>query len=100
VRRTTRGATWQLPPHLEEVAVMINLRLGRIAATALLITLAGPALGPAAARPIDPDPPAAHRITFTESALNCPLRRIDRQLVRCDNLTGDGVPAPLFIPEL
>jgi hypothetical protein len=80
---------------------MINLRLGRIAATAVLITLAGPALVPAAARPIDPDPPAAaHRIMFTESPLNCPLRRIDRQLVRCDNLTGAGVPAPLFIPEL
>ena len=29
----------------------------------------------------------------------CPLERIGTQLVRCDNLTGAGVPAPLFIPE-
>jgi len=25
---------------------------------------------------------------------------VDRQLVRCDNLTGGGVAAPLWVPEL
>jgi hypothetical protein len=29
----------------------------------------------------------------------CPLERIGSQLVRCDNLTGPGVPAPYWIPE-
>lgn len=29
----------------------------------------------------------------------CPLTRIGTQLVRCDNLTGAGVPAPFWIPE-
>ena len=31
---------------------------------------------------------------------NCVLKRISSQLVRCDNLTGAGVSAPLWIPEL
>jgi hypothetical protein len=57
--------------------------------------------GPGDGAPIDPDPPVATRkIIFPDSSLRCPLLRIDRQLVRCDNLTGAGVPAPLFIPEL
>jgi hypothetical protein len=30
----------------------------------------------------------------------CPLERIGTQLVRCDNLTGAGVRAPSWIPEL
>lgn len=29
----------------------------------------------------------------------CPLERIADQFVRCDNLTGAGVPAPSFVPE-
>ena len=80
---------------------MINFRPARIAtATAILILLAGSAAVPAAAHPLDPDPPIATRkITFQDSS-RCPLLRIDRQLIRCDNLTGAGVPAPLFIPEL
>lgn len=27
----------------------------------------------------------------------CPLRRLDRQLVRCDDLTGAGVRAPRWV---
>ncbi len=30
---------------------------------------------------------------------SCPLERIGAQLVRCDRLTGNGVSAPLYIPE-
>lgn len=30
----------------------------------------------------------------------CPLERIGTQLVRCDNLTGAGVKAPSWIPEV
>jgi hypothetical protein len=81
---------------------MINFRHWRIATAAAILTiLAGSLAVPAAARPLDPDPPTlTQRIAFPDSPRRCPLRRIDRQLVRCDNLTGDGVPAPLFIPEL
>ena len=81
---------------------MINFRIARTATTtAILIMLAGSAAMPAAARPLDPDPPVATRkITFSDSSWRCPLLRIDRQLIRCDNLTGAGVSAPLFIPEL
>ena len=78
---------------------MINFR--RIATAAAIVTmLAGFTAFPAAARPFDPEPAPTSRIAFPNSPLACPLRRIDRQLVRCDNLTGAGVPAPLFIPEL
>ena len=31
---------------------------------------------------------------------NCPLDRVGTQYVRCDNLTGAGVPAPSWVPEL
>lgn len=33
------------------------------------------------------------------SATGCPLDRIADQFVRCDNLTGAGVPAPWYVPE-
>ena len=81
---------------------MINLRPQRIAASsAILIMLASTLAIPAAARPLEPDRPGpTHTIAFSDSSLPCPLRRIDHQLVRCDNLTGAGVPAPPFIPEL
>jgi hypothetical protein len=36
----------------------------------------------------------------TAFADSCPLRRIGTQLVRCDKLTGSGVRAPSWIPEL
>ena len=55
---------------------------------------------PTPSRPLNPEPAPHRSIAFSGSPLNCPLHRIDRQLVRCDNLTGAGVAAPLFIPEL
>lgn len=33
------------------------------------------------------------------SLVGCPLERIADQFVRCDNLTGAGVPAPSYVPE-
>ena len=44
--------------------------------------------------------PVGERVVAFKIDRDCPLRRIDRQLLRCDNLTGSGVPAPLSIPEL
>jgi hypothetical protein len=53
-----------------------------------------------AARPDDGRNPNTPRVVAFTIDRDCPLRRIDRQLLRCDNLTGAGAPAPLFIPEL
>lgn len=30
---------------------------------------------------------------------HCLLQRVERHYVRCDNLTGAGAPAPLWVPE-
>ena len=79
---------------------MTKTSVSRLATTlALSAALVGVGALPAAARPDDgrPGPP---RVVVVESQHSCPLRRLDRQLVRCDNLTGDGVAAPLFIPKL
>ncbi|HEV7194630.1 MAG TPA: hypothetical protein VGN19_01705 [Pedococcus sp.] len=53
---------------------------------------------PAAARP-DPGPKPTTNQQATTSEGYCPLERIGRQLIRCDNLTGNGVSAPLWVPE-
>ena len=65
--------------------------LPMIAATALLV-----ALGtlPAAARQ-DPGP-APDEPTATYF---CAIQRVDTQFVGCDNLTGNGVPAPAWVDE-
>jgi hypothetical protein len=79
---------------------MIKTPVSRLATTlALSAVLVGVVALPAAARPDDgrSGPPP---VVVVESQHNCPLRRLDRQLVRCDNLTGDAVAAPLFIPTL
>ena len=59
---------------------------------ALTVVLLG--AGPASARP-DPDEPRAGR----GHADACFLERVGDQFVRCDDLTGNGVPAPAYIPE-
>ena len=43
---------------------------------------------------LDPGP-AVERVSTSDS---CPLERVGTQFVRCDDLTGNGVPAPSFIP--
>ena len=64
-----------------------------VAAAAAL--LAGIAAAPAAALP---DPPQ-----LTGYAANvdgpCTLERLGTQFVKCDDLTGAGVPAPGYVPE-
>jgi hypothetical protein len=51
--------------------------------------------GPAGAIPEPPPSPQAVQYTDLRS---CALTRIGEQFVRCDNLTGAGVPAPSWIP--
>ena len=82
---------------------MIRISVSKVgAALVLSAVLAGVGALPAAARPDDGrgGQPGTPRVVAVYDDRDCPLRRIDRQLVRCDNLTGAGAPAPLFIPEL
>ena len=58
--------------------------------------LAFTAAASASARPESPpEPPTVQSVQLGQ----CPLERIDDQFVRCDDLTGAGVPAPSWIPE-
>jgi hypothetical protein len=80
---------------------MIKNSVSRIASTmALSAVLVGAGALSAAARPADEHARLRPPVVALVVGRDCPLRRLDRQLVRCDNLTGDGVSAPLFIPEL
>ncbi|MHA7303813.1 hypothetical protein ACX80E_00960 [Arthrobacter sp. TMN-49] len=63
-------------------------------AAALLLATAVPA--PAQAK-LDPGTPT--HVTQVSVSPQCALRRIERQLTRCDSLTGAGVLAPLWVPE-
>ena len=75
--------------------ITVLARWSTAAAAAAL--LAAFAAAPAAARP-DPGPPSTSQ--FPSNSAECPLSRIGTQLVRCDYLTGGGVTAPVWIPEL
>lgn len=97
---------------------MITTTIGRrvavaaLAATAAALSISG---GTAAAlttpsTAVRPDPGEGVGLTWTarltpgdgradDDQPTCPLRRLDTQFVRCDLLTGAGVPAPAFIPE-
>jgi len=63
--------------------------------TALLLACS---ISTASAKPDQGGPPAD--AGFWIYPENCVLKRIGSQLVRCDDLTGAGVSAPLCIPEL
>lgn len=52
----------------------------------------------ATATPAVARPDGGEAVTQTApSQGDCPLRRVDRQLVRCDLLTGAGAEAPLAV---
>jgi hypothetical protein len=67
----------------------------RCASAALAIALLTFPASLAKASPTTPDP-----LPSGASAGNCPLTRVGTQFVRCDNLTGAGVSAPPWVPEL
>jgi hypothetical protein len=77
---------------MERIMSYTARRGGLVAAAAfLLVASTVPA---AQARPyVDPRP------RQTSYAAACPLERIGRQFVHCDNLTGHGVDAPSWVPE-
>jgi hypothetical protein len=65
-----------------------------ISTTATALVLGAALAAPATARP-DAGPAVEQELTST----SCPLTRVGTQLVRCDDLTGNGVSAPLWIPQ-
>jgi hypothetical protein len=70
-------------------------RVIRSTATALCLgTALALAALPATAKP-DPGPPVERQPAIH----SCSLERVGTQFVRCDDLTGNGAPAPLWIPE-
>ena len=77
-----------------------QLRRWRIATAAAILTMLAGSVAVRGGVPSRPNPAPHRSIASPDSPRRCPLRRIDRQLVRCDNLTGAGVAAPLSIPEL
>jgi hypothetical protein len=89
-----RGTTTTTPKEAVMNRATVLARYSAVAAAATL--LAGLAAAPATARP-DPGEPV--QIQDSSGYPNCPLSRIGTQFVRCDYLTGAGVPAPAFVPE-
>jgi hypothetical protein len=73
-----------------------RLRANLVAIAALALATASS--GNAWARQ-DPGDPAPSTASQTRVYPHCPLERIGDQFVRCDNLTGAGVPAPWYVPE-
>ena len=73
-----------------------RLLLRVVAPAACALTLLGLTAGPSSARP-DAGEPLTHTITDDEG--RCPLERVGTQFTRCDDNTGNGVPAPAWIPE-
>ena len=80
---------------------MSNLSLRQLvapASAAALVLLIGAT--PAAARPDAGAPVASAASASTSTSTDtgrCPLERIGTQLIRCDNLTGNGVAAPAWV---
>jgi len=89
-----RGSTTTTPQEAVMNRIQLLARCSAAAAAATII--AGLVAIPATARP-DPGPQIPNRISCD---LNCPLSRIGTQLVRGDNLTGAGVTAPMWVPQL
>jgi len=71
-----------------------------VAPAACALTLLGLTAGPSSARP-DAGEPLTPTITTTGAGDGgqCLLERVGTQFVRCDVNTGNGVPAPVWIPE-
>jgi hypothetical protein len=81
-----------------ERSEIMTTTLGRLAGLTAAATLGIliQATGPAAAIPY---PGPLHSQASTVHHLGaCQLERVDHQLVRCDDLTGAGAPAPASIP--
>ncbi len=79
------------------MSTTLKNRAAAIAALTLLALTSSPST--ASARPPDPFDFGSPGVSIHDEE-NCLLQRIGTQFNRCDNLTGNGVPAPAWIPEL
>jgi hypothetical protein len=69
-----------------------------VPALAVALVLSALSALPAAARQ-EPGPDDRGRNRWGQTSQQCKLMRVGQQLVYCDNLTGNGVSAPLWIEE-
>jgi hypothetical protein len=72
-----------------------------LAATAAALVTLGLNVGPSFASP-DPGPPIAPAtsVATSDGWGQCSITRVGDQYSACDNLTGNGVAAPAWVPEL
>jgi hypothetical protein len=89
VSKTVRGVVIAAMPN---VATRTAAR-GALTVAVIVVSVAGPA--DARQDPGAPNPSAS----TIQPTRDCPLTRVGTQFVRCDNLTGAGVPAPPWVPE-
>ena len=68
-----------------------------VAGTALALLIIVGGASAAGAKPDSGGPVPTGVLT---AGPDCELRRVGTQFVRCDALTGAGVPAPAWVPEL
>jgi hypothetical protein len=71
----------------------------RAAAVAALVLTAVSTAPASAVMLHDPSVTAQTAALSSTTNHNCWLLRVGTQLVRCDNLTGNGVKAPRWMPE-
>jgi hypothetical protein len=76
---------------MSRTRVNVHVRRSGAVVVGVLLLLTGWLPVAAASPSTDPAQPTVN---------GCPLERIGTQLVRCDYLTGAGVRAPSWIPEL
>ena len=94
-RKQDRDRTKQVAPHLKENVMNVthNHRWQAAAVAALVLTAVSTA--PASAGTLhDPSVTAQTASAIGTTNHTCWLLRVGTQLVRCDNLTGNGVQAP------
>jgi hypothetical protein len=92
--------TEQVPQHPKEKVMNVTHTRRWQAATVSTLLLAAISAAPASAGPLhDPILPALSASAGGFDNHTCWLQRVGTQMVRCDNLTGNGVAAPLWMPE-
>ena len=79
--------------------ITTTLTASALASAAAAALLAALAVTPASARPDPATTPESAQVAVRAFDDRCTLERIGTQFIRCDDLTGAGVPAPSFIPE-
>lgn len=70
-----------------------------LATASALVAVALTALPASARQDAGPTEKPSASSTSSTTDGRCPLRRVGSQLVRCDNLTGNGVAAPAWVLE-